>query len=78
MAIDWSFWRIDSSLNNWKKMKRDIRLVPALAFFMPLIAAMAGNVGVQSSAIVVQSLASHRKPENIGKKTHQGVISRLV
>jgi magnesium transporter len=50
------------------KNEEDIRLVPALAFFMPLIAAMAGNVGVQSSAIVVQSLASHRKPENIGKK----------
>ena len=50
------------------KNEEDIKLVPALAFFMPLIAAMAGNVGVQSSAIVVQSLASHRKPENIGKK----------
>ena len=50
------------------KKEEDIKLVPALAFFMPLIAAMAGNVGVQSSAIVVQSLASHRKPENMGKK----------
>lgn len=30
---------------------------PALAFFIPLITAMGGNVGVQSSAIVVQSLA---------------------
>ena len=50
------------------KNEEDIKLVPALAFFMPLIAAMAGNVGVQSSAIVVQSLASHRKPENMGKK----------
>lgn len=29
-----------------------------LAIFIPLIAAMAGNVGIQSSAIVVQSLAS--------------------
>ncbi|TNF50119.1 MAG: magnesium transporter, partial [Bacteroidetes bacterium] len=34
-----------------------ITLVPALAFFIPLITAMGGNVGVQSSAIVVQSLA---------------------
>ena len=50
------------------KNEEDIKLVPALAFFIPLIAAMAGNVGVQSSAIVVQSLASHRKPENMGKK----------
>ena len=31
---------------------------PHLAFFMPLIGAMGGNVGIQSSAIVVQSLAS--------------------
>jgi magnesium transporter len=32
--------------------------VTQLAFFIPLIAAMAGNVGVQSSSIVVQSIAS--------------------
>ena len=30
-----------------------------LAFFIPLIAAMAGNVGIQSSAIVVQSIANN-------------------
>ncbi len=30
-----------------------------LFFFMPLIAAMAGNVGVQSSAIIVQGLANN-------------------
>ena len=30
----------------------------ALFFFTPLIAAMAGNVGVQSSAIIVQGLAN--------------------
>ncbi|MFT6243729.1 MAG: magnesium transporter [Salibacteraceae bacterium] len=35
----------------------DIMIVPQLAFFIPLITAMGGNVGVQSSAIVVQSLA---------------------
>lgn len=32
--------------------------VPKMLFFIPLIAAMGGNVGVQSSAIVVQALAS--------------------
>ena len=32
---------------------------PILAYFMPLIAAMGGNVGVQSSAIVVQSIANN-------------------
>ncbi|MEZ7901801.1 MAG: magnesium transporter [Flavobacteriales bacterium] len=32
---------------------------PQIALFIPLIAAMAGNVGVQSSAIVVQGIASN-------------------
>lgn len=32
---------------------------PQLFFFTPLIAAMAGNVGVQSSAIIVQGLANN-------------------
>ena len=31
---------------------------PILALFIPLIAAMGGNVGIQSSAIVVQGLAN--------------------
>lgn len=35
-----------------------IRIHPEMAFFMPLIAAMGGNAGVQSSAIVVQGLAN--------------------
>lgn len=46
----------------------DIESVPALALFMPLIAAMAGNVGVQSSAIVVQALASDKKDQHVVKK----------
>jgi magnesium transporter len=32
-------------------------MVPAMAFFIPLITATGGNVGIQSSSIVVQSLA---------------------
>lgn len=36
-----------------------IATIPALAFFMPLITATAGNVGVQSSAIIVQGLANN-------------------
>ena len=40
-----------------------------LAFFIPLIAAMGGNVGVQSAAIVVQGLANDSlKMENIVQK----------
>jgi len=36
----------------------NIAMYPQMAFFMPLIGAMGGNVGIQSSAIMVQSLAS--------------------
>ena len=38
--------------------KGDIAIIPALAFFIPLITATGGNVGIQSSSIVVQSLAN--------------------
>jgi magnesium transporter len=38
--------------------EEDILLVPAMAFFIPLITATGGNVGIQSSSIVLQSLAS--------------------
>lgn len=47
-----------------------ISKVPALAFFIPLITAMGGNVGVQSSAIVVQSLAR-------GNSQLGGVVKKL-
>jgi magnesium transporter len=36
-----------------------ISIYPEMAFFMPLIAAMGGNVGVQSSALIVKGLANH-------------------
>jgi magnesium transporter len=38
--------------------EEELKIDPKMAFFMPLIAATAGNVGVQSSAIVVQGLAA--------------------
>jgi len=38
--------------------EEDIAIVPALAFFIPLITASGGNVGIQASSIVVQSLAN--------------------
>lgn len=49
----------------------DIESNPELALFIPLIAAMGGNVGVQSSAIVVQGLASANV--NMGN-----LVSRLL
>ncbi len=38
--------------------EEEIIIVPALAFFIPLITASGGNAGIQSSSIVVQSLAN--------------------
>ena len=38
--------------------ERDIEVIPALAFFMPLVTATGGNVGIQSSSIILQSLAN--------------------
>ncbi len=37
----------------------DLAIVPAMAFFIPLITATGGNVGIQSSTIVVQALADN-------------------
>jgi len=42
-----------------KNYELEISINPILAFFIPLITATGGNVGVQSSAIVVQGLASN-------------------
>ncbi|HSP11069.1 MAG TPA: magnesium transporter, partial [Salegentibacter sp.] len=41
---------------------------PVLFFFTPLIAAMAGNVGVQSSAIIVQGLANNNLKGSLFKR----------
>ncbi len=41
--------------------EESIILIPAMAFFIPLITATGGNVGIQSSSIVVQSLANNQK-----------------
>jgi magnesium transporter len=56
--------------------------IPALAFFIPLITAMGGNVGVQSSAIVVQSLARGNQFNTITskllKETLIGLLNGLI
>ena len=56
----------------------DLLSVPALAYFMPLIAAMAGNVGVQSSAIVVQALAGDRNEGMMLQKLSKELLVGLV
>ena len=53
--------------------------VTQLAFFIPLIAAMAGNVGVQSSSIVVQSIASGvKETETIWRRLLKDVAVALL
>ncbi len=58
-----------------------------LAFFIPLIAAMGGNVGVQSAAIVVQGLANNNLGSNnitaklikeLGVAIFNGLICSLI
>lgn len=51
--------------------ENEIKIHPEMAFFIPLIAAMAGNVGVQSSAIIVQSIANK-------SMRNDNVIERLL
>ncbi len=41
------------------RYENELGLYPEMAFFIPLIGAMGGNVGVQSSAIIVQGLAAN-------------------
>ncbi|WP_306642068.1 magnesium transporter [Sanyastnella coralliicola] len=61
----------------------DIEKNPGMALFIPLIAAMGGNVGVQSAAIVVQGLANKSIKTNeiakrLGKELGVGVLNGLI
>ncbi|ASS50552.1 MAG: magnesium transporter [Candidatus Fluviicola riflensis] len=65
------------------KFEGNITHLPALAFFIPLITAMGGNVGVQSSAIVVQSLAKGNDPfdsilQKVGKEALLGLLNGVL
>jgi len=60
-----------------------IQLRPEMAFFIPLIGATGGNVGVQSSAIIVQGLASNtlkidRIAPKLFKELGVGLINGLI
>jgi len=60
-----------------------IKIHPEMAYFIPLIGAMGGNVGVQSSAIIVQGLANNTligdeiAPKLI-KEVSVGLINGLI
>lgn len=61
----------------------DIEKNPGMALFIPLIAAMGGNVGVQSAAIVVQGLANKSvRTDQIAKRLTKefgvGLLNGLI
>ena len=57
----------------------ELRLYPEMAFFIPLIAAMGGNVGVQSSAIIVQAIAANTIGiESAGRKLFKEISVALI
>lgn len=53
------------------KFEGNLKMYPEMAFFIPLIAAMGGNVGIQSSAIIVQGLANNTLK-------NESTVSRLL
>ena len=60
-----------------------IRVVPAMAFFIPLITATGGNVGIQSSTVMVQSLGNKTLNnlsffEKLGKTLLIALVNALV
>jgi magnesium transporter len=65
------------------RFEEDIKINPEMAFFIPLIAAMAGNVGIQSSAIIVQGIASNnlgleRTVRKLGKELVVAMMNGLI
>ncbi len=60
-----------------------IASIPALAFFIPMITATGGNVGVQSSAIIVQGLANNTLKTDdlfgkLWKELKQGLLNGII
>lgn len=72
--LPWLLIGITGGLLNAKFMgffESELARVTAIAFFTPLIQATGGNVGIQSSALIVQSLA---QPGYV----HEGLLGRLM
>ncbi|MDP6909349.1 MAG: magnesium transporter, partial [Flavobacteriales bacterium] len=49
----------------------DLNINPQMAFFIPLVVAMGGNVGIQSSALIVQGLANNTLSKD-------GIFTRIL
>lgn len=61
-----------------KGFEEVMETVPSLFFYTPLIAAMAGNVGVQSSAIIVQGIANDNVKGSIGNRLLKEIGLSLI
>lgn len=56
-----------------------ISLIPAMAFFIPLITATGGNVGIQSSSVAVQMLANKSSINNFNvQKLFKGFLVAII
>jgi len=65
------------------RFEGNLKLYPEMAFFIPLIAAMGGNVGIQSSAIIVQGLANKtirtdRTMKKLGKELSVALLNGFL
>lgn len=65
------------------RYEEQIQIYPEMAFFIPLIAAMGGNAGVQSSAIIVRALAGKTNIQNsilkkLVKEFSVGIINGTI
>jgi magnesium transporter len=72
--LPWLLIGILGGLMNAKFMglfEEELATITAIAFFTPLIQATGGNVGIQSSSLIVQSLANHDFVD-------EGLYKRLV
>lgn len=59
--------------------EESIKIIPAMAFFIPLITATGGNVGIQSSSIVVQSLANREELDSFNaSRLFKGFLVALL
>jgi magnesium transporter len=63
--------------------EEQIQIHPEMAYFIPLIGAMGGNVGVQSSAIIVQGLANNtlmgdNMAPKLAKELTVGMVNGLI
>lgn len=65
------------------RFETNLKIYPEMAFFIPLVAAMGGNVGIQSSAIIVQGLANNtlrtdRTFQRLGKEFLVALLNGFI